>query len=325
MLIVWIFLNCFFVIFNCLDFLCRPGAQTQQKQGGGPEGWGPKPRKSGGPEGWGPEGWGPEGWGPEGWGPEGCGPNISRFFFPSPATKFVLFFPLWGLLVEFWWCLKRRGAQMCTFGVLWLSCASPGGPEAAGVSHDNQRAQTCTFEGPGVQKHHQNSTRRHPEREEKNEFCGGRGKKKERNFGGPWEGRSRGRGVPRKGGPNQTLKPTPTHETLSETVKLVPTHTDNTQHNTTQHTTHNKSNSFWPKSVWPKSVLAKVGHTTKTLTLAKVGLAKLGRQKGWPKSVWPKLVWPKSAMTTGRRVAMFTHKRFRISLPCGIIQCTQST
>ena len=31
------------------------------------------------------------------------GPKISRFF-PSPAAKFVLFFPLWGVLVEFWWC-----------------------------------------------------------------------------------------------------------------------------------------------------------------------------------------------------------------------------
>ena len=49
-----------------------------------------------------------------------------------------------------------------------------------GVSHDNQRAQTCTFEGPGLQKHHQNSTRR-PQRE----------RQKERNFGrsgGWWSG-----------------------------------------------------------------------------------------------------------------------------------------
>ena len=27
--------------------------------------------------------------------------------------------------------------------------------------HDSPRAQTCTFEGPGLRKHHQNSTRRH--------------------------------------------------------------------------------------------------------------------------------------------------------------------
>ena len=46
---------------------------------------------------------------------------------------------------------------------------------AAGVSHDRPRAQTFTFERPGLQKHHQNSTRRHPEREEKNELvqCAG--------------------------------------------------------------------------------------------------------------------------------------------------------
>ena len=90
------------------------GGQTQKK-------WGP--------EGWGPEGWGPEGWGPEGGGPERWGPKISRFFFHSPATVFFFFSPsLLVFFVEFWWCLKRRGAQMCTFGVLGLSCASPGGP-----------------------------------------------------------------------------------------------------------------------------------------------------------------------------------------------------
>ena len=36
-------------------------------------------------------------WGPEGVGARrGEGPEISRFFFLSPAGKFVLFFPLWG-------------------------------------------------------------------------------------------------------------------------------------------------------------------------------------------------------------------------------------
>ena len=56
-------------------------------------------------------------------------PKISLFFFPSPRRKIRSFLlSLGGRLVEFWWCLKRRGAQMCTFGVLRLSCASPGGP-----------------------------------------------------------------------------------------------------------------------------------------------------------------------------------------------------
>ena len=73
-------------------------------KGGGPEGWGPKPRKSGGPK-----GGGPKVGGPKVGGPEGGGPKISRFFFPSPAAKFVLFFPLWGSSRGILgWCLKRR-------------------------------------------------------------------------------------------------------------------------------------------------------------------------------------------------------------------------
>ena len=51
-------------------------------------------RKSGGPKGGGQK-WGPERWSFEGWGPKGGRPKNSRFF-PSPAAKFVLFFPLWG-------------------------------------------------------------------------------------------------------------------------------------------------------------------------------------------------------------------------------------
>ena len=72
----------------------------------------------GGLKGWGPEGVGalnPEKVGPEGLGgrrvgdPKGGRPKISRFFFSlSPAGNFILS-SLGGLLVEFWWCLKRRG------------------------------------------------------------------------------------------------------------------------------------------------------------------------------------------------------------------------
>ena len=60
----------------------------------------------------------------DGWGPEGGRPKISRLFFPLPLP-FSLFFSLSlseGLLVEFWWCLKRRDPHMCPFGVLGLSC-----------------------------------------------------------------------------------------------------------------------------------------------------------------------------------------------------------
>ena len=266
---VWICFNCFFVIFNCLVFMQArgPGARRvgARTKGWGPEGWGPEA------EGWGPEGWGarrvgargPKGGGPKGGGPKGGGPKggarrvggpkgggpkgggAQNFaFFFSPATKFVLSF-LPSLVVFSWnfggvWSPGRSNVHVWSSRiVMW----SPGGLEAAGVSHDNQRAQTCTFEGPGLQKHHQNSTRRHPEKEEKNEFCGGRGKKKERNVG-----RS-GKGGPGKGGPD-----------------------------TTQHTTNQSrfgQSRFWPKSVlakvgfgqsrfWPKLVLAKVGHDRRT-------------------------------------------------------------
>ena len=65
----------------------------------------------------------PKGWGPKGW----EGPTF-RAFFPSPATMFFVSSSLEGPFVEFWWCLKRRGPEMFTFGVLGLSCEKGGGP-----------------------------------------------------------------------------------------------------------------------------------------------------------------------------------------------------
>ena len=51
------------------------------------------------------------------------------------------------------------------------------GSEAAGVSHNSPRAQTCTFEGPGLQKNHQNSTKGPPREGRKKEIVAGEGKK----------------------------------------------------------------------------------------------------------------------------------------------------
>ena len=73
---------------------------------------------------WEPERCGPEGWRLEGRGPEGGEPTISRFFSLS-RSHFRSFSFSGGLLVEFWWCLKRRDPQVCTFGVLGLSCEAP--------------------------------------------------------------------------------------------------------------------------------------------------------------------------------------------------------
>ena len=119
--------------------------------------------------------------------------------------------------------------------------------KAAGASHDSPRAQTCTFEGPGASKtrpkFHEKTPQRKREKErkwererkEKSEILGGpaeggpaeggpveggpveggpveggpaEGGPAE---GGPAKGRSRGRAVPREGGPHNPNHATP-HE-----------------------------------------------------------------------------------------------------------------
>ena len=60
------------------------------------------------------------------------GPKFRVFFFPLPPEN-SFFSSLFGcLLVEFWWCLKRQGAQMCTFGVLRLLCEALAAPKPPG-------------------------------------------------------------------------------------------------------------------------------------------------------------------------------------------------
>ena len=240
MLIVWIFFNCFLVILNCLVFFMQARGQTQW----GPEGWSPEGWS---PEGWSPEGWSPEGWSPEGWSPEGWGAQNFALFFPSPATKFFLFFPLYSLLVEFWWCLKRRRPSNVH---VWSSRAVVCEPRRPGLvgppGHTTTREPERAHLGVPAFKNTTKIQREDPQRGKKRtNFAAGEGKKRAKFW------RSRGRAVQGKGGPNQTLKPRPHMKPHSDTVKQ-PRHTDNTQHNT--NTTHNKSNSFWPKSV-----LANVG------------------------------------------------------------------
>ena len=64
-----------------------------------------------------------------------------------------------------------------------------------------------------LQKHHRNSTRRHPERQKKNENGSGRGEKRAKFWAvrGGRERRSRGRAVLREGGPHNLNKHTNTH------------------------------------------------------------------------------------------------------------------
>ena len=118
-------INCldFFLIvffFNCLFFLCKPGAKPR-----GPEGWRVGPRRVGprrvgaqAQKKWEPEGWGPEGWGPEGvGGPEGGSLKFHAFFSLS-RRKIRAFLPS---LSVFSWnfvgLCEDRGVKMCTFGL----------------------------------------------------------------------------------------------------------------------------------------------------------------------------------------------------------------
>ena len=140
------------------------GAQTQKK-------WRPR-----GPL---PEGWGPEGWGPAAWGPEGGGAQNFALFFPLSRLHFRFF------SLSFW--ESSRGVLV----------GRP--PEFHTTARE---LQTCAFKGTGLQKHHQNSTRRHPEREKKSENGSGRGKKKREILGGPAEG-GPAEGGPAEGVPGQ--------------------------------------------------------------------------------------------------------------------------
>ena len=117
------------------------------------------------------------------------GPNF-LFFFPFPITV-SLFLGLSGcLLVEFWCCLKRRSPQMCTFGVLGLSCETPAAPTRPGRrgSHTTAREPKRThFRVPAFKtppKFHEET----PRETQKERNGGGKGKKKSEILGGPAEG-----------------------------------------------------------------------------------------------------------------------------------------
>ena len=154
---------------------------------------------------------------------------------------------------------------------------------------------------PVFKKHHQNSTRRHPEREEKNEFCGGRGKKKSEILGGPGEG-GPGKGGPGKGGPGKggpgkggPGKAGPGGTEHDQTKTLKPPHGNretnthkHTHTHTNTHTTHtNTTNTHKHTKKQVEVGLAKVGLAK--VGLAKVGLAKVGfgQSRFWPKSAIP--------------------------------------
>ena len=123
-------------------FFGAPKGVFGAQKGGGEEGREGGRRVVGAPEGWWEERrvvWGPEGWG----GPEVGDPNDFVLFCPlSPLFSFCS--SLGGRFVEFWWCFESRGPQMCTFGILVLSCEA----QAAGLSVNGVQCRGQILDAP---------------------------------------------------------------------------------------------------------------------------------------------------------------------------------
>ena len=125
------------------------------------------------------------------------GPNF-RAFFPSPTTNFLPFFLSWGSSREILVVFEAPGPEMCTFGVLGLSCASPGGPVWWGRRGFTRQSESPKRAHLRVQafKNTTKIQRKGPTREgEKNKNSGGRGKKRAKFWAVRWRKRGReGRG-----------------------------------------------------------------------------------------------------------------------------------
>ena len=140
-----------------------------------------KPRKSGGPK----------GGGPKGGGPNGGGPKFRAFFFPLPPQNSFFSSLSGGLHVEFWWCLKRRGAHMCTFGVLRLPCEAPAARSGHMTTKEPKRAHLRVLVFKTPPKFNEKT----PREGRKERILRRERAKKSEILGGPGEGRSRGRAV----------------------------------------------------------------------------------------------------------------------------------
>ena len=62
-------------------------------------------------------------WGPEGW-------EAQHFAHSSAHATIFFLLSLGGPSDEIWGCLKRRGPEMCAFGVFGLSCETPEAQQA---------------------------------------------------------------------------------------------------------------------------------------------------------------------------------------------------
>ena len=90
----------------------------------------------------------PKGGAPKAGAPKGGRPKISRFFSLPP--QFSFFSISCCRFVEFWWGFEGQGPEMCTFGVLGLSCEAPAAPGILGGPAEALRRRGCPAEGVRV-------------------------------------------------------------------------------------------------------------------------------------------------------------------------------
>ena len=247
-------------------FWCHGGAP----KGGAPKGGAPK---GGAPKGGAPKGGAPKGGAPKGGAPKGgarrvgprrveaptVGAQNFALSFPLPP-QFFSFFPLfWSLSWNFGGVSEGRDAQMCTFGVLGLSCASPGGPVWWG-----RRGFTRQSESPNVHISGSRPSKTPPkfnekdqeEREKRIKTVAGEGKKRAK-F---WAVRRRGvqrRGVRRRG-PEHTHH---THTTTQKTHNTQHTHNKQAKTNNIEHFPTPKLLTYCPPEImlWTVTALARAG------------------------------------------------------------------
>ena len=96
-------------------------------------------------------------------------PKISLFFFSLPPEVSFFLPSLGGLLVEFWWCLKRQDPQMCTLGLSGCRVKTRRLRGRRGFTRQPENSKRAHLSAPALQtppKFHEKTPQ---EREEKKE------------------------------------------------------------------------------------------------------------------------------------------------------------
>ena len=105
-------------------------------------------------------------------------PKIS-LFFPSPAPIFVLFLSLGVFSWNFGGVFEFRDPQMSTFGLSGCRVQPRQLQGRRGFTQQPENSKRALSRVPALQKHHQNSTRRPPEREKERKWRWRREEKRE--------------------------------------------------------------------------------------------------------------------------------------------------